>query len=363
MLRPFPPDRSVGWVPFVWLIYLVNLFLDPAVRGAGAFEWGVTAAATVVFLVAYFRGLWVTGRDLHVVIAVELVLAVGFILGFVNCGASVFFVYAASAAARLEPPRRAFGTIAFITVLGLALGLLVPAPAWYWVFAGLLSPLIGAVCWQYEQGQRGNARLRLAQEEVARLAAVAERERIARDLHDVVGHTLTLIVLKSELASKLADRDPVRAAREIREVEQVSRQALGEVRAAITGYRATWDDEVARARVLLETAVVRCDVTGRPEAVDRATEETLALAVREAVTNVVRHANASACHVRFERQGDRGRLEVIDDGTGGALREGNGLRGLRERVEALGGSVEVGPAPRSRGHRLAISVPLAATGA
>jgi two-component system sensor histidine kinase DesK len=174
------------------------------------------------------------------------------------------------------------------------------------------------------------------------LAKVAERERIARDLHDVLGHTLSVITLKSELAGKLMDRDPQRAGQEIREVEQISRQALSDVRDAIRGYRSKGlVAELAQAKSTLETA-------GLMVHVDAATsmqlppmqESVLSLAVREAVTNVVRHAKARTCRLRIEQQNGTCRLEVADDGQGFTSMEGNGLRGMRERVEMLGGTLE-----------------------
>jgi two-component system sensor histidine kinase DesK len=166
-----------------------------------------------------------------------------------------------------------------------------------------------------------------------------ERERIARDLHDVLGHTLSLIVLKAELASKLTETDPARAAREIRDVEQVSRKALAEVREAIRGYRGTLEDEIARAGSLLRAGGIHAELAIQLLPMGRGAEEALALALREAVTNTVRHAAAATCTVRVSAAGGVCTLVVEDDGRGGIGAEGHGLRGMRERVEALGGSV------------------------
>src|SRR5690606_2971579 len=110
------------------------------------------------------------------------------------------------------------------------------------------APLLGAVNYHDARVARANRRLRLAQEQIEHLATVAERERIARDLHDLLGHTLSLIVLKAELTGRLAERDPTRAATEVRDIEHVARQALREVREAIRGYRASVQDEAERAR-------------------------------------------------------------------------------------------------------------------
>jgi two-component system, NarL family, sensor histidine kinase DesK len=350
--RLLPSGMSLGWLPYAWLIYLSGFFVVPILRGASRAEWIAMAGATVVFLPSYFAGYWVTGRKLLAVIGVQV--AFGLVFSPVNPGAGTFFVYAASFAGKLEQRRDASRLILLITLIGVATSWGLSLPAWHWIFVAVCTPLVGAVNWHSMQVARTGARLRTANAEIERLATIAERERIARDLHDVLGHTLTMIVLKAELASRLADRDPRRAAQEIREVEQVSRQALGNVRDAIAGYRATWDDELARARAMLDTAGIRGEFFGSPAPVERGTEETLALAMREAITNVVRHARATACSVRVERHGDTCRLEVVDDGRGGALTQGNGLRGLRERVEALGGSVAW---QGMQGTQLAVIVP------
>jgi two-component system, NarL family, sensor histidine kinase DesK len=187
-----------------------------------------------------------------------------------------------------------------------------------------------------------NRKLRKANEEIEHLAKLAERERIARDLHDVLGHTLSVITLKSELAGKLMERDPQRAAKEIGEVEQISRQALSEVRDAIRGYRAQGlASELALAKSTLETAgvSVQCDAATTVK-LPAMQESVLSLAVREAVTNVVRHAQARTCRLRVEQHNGSCRLEIHDDGCGSSNGEGNGLRGMRERVEMLGGTLD-----------------------
>jgi two-component system sensor histidine kinase DesK len=200
-------------------------------------------------------------------------------------------------------------------------------------------------------------KLRKADEEIEHLAKVAERERIARDLHDLLGHTLSLITLKAELARKLVDRDPQRAKQEMLEVEQTSRAALADVREAISGYRGEGlAAEVLRARKTLETAgiAVHSDITELP--LSPAQETVLALALREAVTNVVRHAQARQCDVRLGQRDNLCTLEIADNGRGADAPEGNGLRGMRERLEALGGSLE---RQTRGGTRLVIQLPLA----
>ena len=140
----------------------------------------------------------------------------------------------------------------------------------------------------------------MADEEIEHLAKVAERERIARDLHDLLGHTLSLITLKAELARKLVDRDPQRAKQEMLDVEQTSRAALADVREAISGYRGEGlAAELIRARKTLETAGISVDSDIAELPLTPAQETVLALALREAMTNVVRHAQARRCSVQL----------------------------------------------------------------
>ncbi|TIC84036.1 sensor histidine kinase [Nocardioides sp. GY 10127] len=175
------------------------------------------------------------------------------------------------------------------------------------------------------------------------LALTAERERVARDVHDVLGHSLTVVVLKAELAERLVDADPDRARAELAELRDLAREALAEVRSTVTGLRAAdLDQELAAARTALEAAGVRADVPADGSALDPRRRPAAAWAVREAVTNVVRHAEARACAVELHPSG----LRVADDGVGLAgSAPGNGLRGLRERVAATGGLLEVADAP------------------
>ena len=191
-----------------------------------------------------------------------------------------------------------------------------------------------------EIGRKQTTLRRAAEEESRRLAVVAERERIGRDLHDVLGHTLTVITLKAELASKLLPLDPARSRDEIRDVVRISRDALAEVRRAVAGIRsAALAEEVRHARRALEAAGVESEFQIAPVPLGGQEEHARALAVREAITNVIRHARAQRCVVRLDGDDVRTRLEVEDDGVGGRAPEGSGLSGMRERVLGLGGEM------------------------
>jgi two-component system sensor histidine kinase DesK len=355
-MRLLPSNKRLGWAPYAWLIYLVFFFGQPIANHGSWREWLATILGVGIFLPLYFVGYWLDGRKQLWIIA-ALVLLGAFYAPF-NPGASVFFVYAASFAAFAGSPAFAARILALIVVaIGLESFLLRLNP-WFWGMAVVLTIVIGLVNIQVAQRTRADARLRLAQDEIEHLARVAERERIARDMHDVLGHTLSVVVLKSELASKLIDSDPARAKREIADVETISRQALAEVRKTIGGYRTdSLKEEVARAGRALQTAGVSSESRFAPVPLPPVQETVLALAVREAVTNVVRHAQARNCAMRFEQTAGGCSLEIQDDGRGGGQAEGNGLRGMRERVEALGGTLA---RQAANGTKLTITLPLPA---
>jgi len=222
----------------------------------------------------------------------------------------------------------------------------------------VISALIGAITIQARAKEAGDAKLRLAQEEVERLAKLAERERIARDMHDLLGHTLSVVVLKSELAQKLMSRDPAKAMQEMAEVERISRQGLAEVREAITGYRSSGlAAEIEHVRETLTAAGIDTTIEARSVSLAPAQESALTLALREAATNVIRHAAATKCHVKFYAQDGSALMEVQDDGRGSDAPFGNGLSGMSERIQALGGVLK---RETERGTRLLIRLPLKA---
>jgi two-component system sensor histidine kinase DesK len=344
--------------PLLFLFYLVFCFLQPIERHAGWKEWAVTGAAIVCFLALYLTSYFVRGRLGQWSLAGIVILACA--LAPVNPGIFAFFIYAAALAGFRFDARTAYAVVGGLVVVAAVEGWMLHTGYWMWVCILPIVVIVGVSNIHLASKRRADAKLRMAHEEIEHLAKVAERERIARDLHDVLGHTLSVVVLKAELAAKLAEHDPSRAQREMSEVEQIAREALAEVRHAIRGYRTRGlGEELARAKATLEIAGVRAqceapDMAALAGKLSAAQETVLALVVRESVTNVVRHAQASSCRIRLERTGNSYRLEIFDDGRGGSAEEGNGLRGMRERVEALGGDMtrEI-----SHGTRLIVTIP------
>lgn len=356
---PFlPPDRVLGWTPYVWLIYLSFFLVDPIAGRTSAGEWLATAAVVAVFLPLYFWGFWLRGR--RALIPAGLILLLGVVSAPWNFGGSVFFVYAAASLAHAVPAREARWWLLLVLGIVLAEWQLAGLPWLFPLVAGVLSVMIGGINVHDAEVRRRDEALRRSQAEVERLAQVAERERIGRDLHDLLGHTLSLITLKAELAARLLERDPVAAGREVREVEAISRRALSEVRQAVLGYRAEGlAAEIERAGSALAAAGIECRRDVSPLALDADTDRTLAFALREATTNVLRHAAARSCAISLAAEEQAVRLEVADDGRGGASPDGAGLAGMRERVALLGGRVE---RDGGDGTRLTVIVPRRAVG-
>jgi two-component system sensor histidine kinase DesK len=319
--------------------------------------WALDIAGYLVFCLLYFGLFWLERPKALVHIGGLILLGLLFLP--YNGGAAGFFIFAAAFVPFSTNTKRT----AILGILAISAAAFVEASLlhldwWTTKFWACVFPLtVGGSNVFFAERNRMNCKLRKANEELEHLAKVAERERIARDLHDVLGHTLSVITLKSELAGKLIDRDPERAGKEIREVESISRQALSDVRDAIRGYRSKGlVAELAQAKSTLETAglAVQCDAATSMQ-LPPMQESVLSLAVREGVTNVVRHANARNCRLRIEQQNGMCRLEIADDGQGFATMEGNGLRGMRERVEMLGGTLD---RRNKSGTTLTITLPL-----
>ena len=377
-----PDDAEIGWSPFLWLIYLGWPFLYLILGEDRPVDWVLAVAAVAVFLPLYFWGYWSTGRRLLAIIAA--ITALGAVYTPLNGGGTVFFIYAAAFVGWAVDGRLALGVLGgILAAIGLETWVFDLSPG-AWIPAITFAALIGLSSLHFSEARRKNRSLQRAREEVERLAKVAERERIARDLHDLLGHTLTLISVKSDLAVKLSTLDPDRARAEMAEVHRTARTALAEVRRAVRGYREGGTGglrhELETVRTSLAAGGLALRVEGSPEellrpaddALTAEQEEALAFALREAATNVLRHARASRCEVRFERSAPDGpgaggvaRLQVIDDGRGGAgarQARGNGLGGMRERVERLGGRLAIDARSDGGGTRLIVELPLADSG-
>jgi two-component system sensor histidine kinase DesK len=337
-MRLLPKNQEPGWVIYLWLVYLIFFFEHPIAAHVGWKEWTATIVGVAAFLALYFGLFWL--KRPWCFLSIGGILLLGILFAPYNGGAVGFFIYAAAFVPFVvDTEWAALKLLAVIlTVAGVEAELL--HLGWQFLFStGFFSIVVGGANIFFAQKKRASEKLRMAHQEIEHLAKVAERERIARDLHDVLGHTLSVIILKSELAGKLIDSDPARAKSEIADVETTSRAALAEVRSTIRGYRAhSLEAEIKQAKATLQTAGVSLKADEVQIPLTPVQESVVALIVREAVTNVVRHSEARNCRLRLTPENGTCILEIHDDGRGGIQIEGNGLRGMRERIEALGGT-------------------------
>lgn len=358
-----PPSRALllasngRWraVNLLWLVYSAFFVTDLLQRGSRR-DWLVFAAVYACFVAIYLllMAQHSNRRRRALLLAMALLGCAYYPMNSAAGGGMLIYVAALIPFTTVSLAAAA-GTILATAVVSAAEGMLLHLNPWTWGPLSFLALSVGTGDLIRALREGANQRLGLAQEQIEHLAKVAERERIARDLHDVLGHTLSVVVLKSELAGKLIGGDAQRARREIAEVEQIARKALGEVREAIRGYRAEGlEAEIARARRSLDAAGVSLEWQAPGAHLAPVQESVLSLVLREAVTNILRHSGATSC--RLELTGDDAgtHLSVQDNGRGGIESEGNGLRGMRERIEALGGRIEI---DSRQGTRLNIDIP------
>jgi len=355
----------------VHLVWSVWVFITPAFAG-GTFGYSaryalLTALSYPVFLALYTASVFATPRRSYAC-ALGMVALCLVLLRWYPSGLS-YFVFGCV----MLQPRRGGGLLAYLAVLlavnavllGCALHVGYPWLALVWMPA--VTAIVGVlITFDRINGER-DAALRLSHDEVRRLASLAERERIGRDLHDLLGHTLSMVALKSDLAARLLEREPAAARGEIQEVSRVAREALAQVRRAVSGIRAAGlAAELASAKLLLETDGIHFDYRFERgfagNVLPAGVESALAMTVREAATNIQRHARALNAQASFGLEDGEAVLRIVDDGRGGAIVPGNGLSGMRERIEALRGRLRITPG-QGRGTHVEVRVPLAANDA
>ena len=355
------------WFQLIWLVFLffpINaLFEEP--RAWFAYGYGLLLLLGFVgtFVWAFWLEPWV--KDPQHPPQLRVPSLIGMFVSYLVMalmwpmigGSGIgFLIYAGAFAGAQRSPWPAAFTVAICLMVCVAL-MVTNELNWLSVALFVILTIVAAVSNNLAYHETLSARaLQRSQEEVVRIAKVAERERIARDLHDLLGHTLSVIVLKSELASRLADKDPARAAQEIRDVERIARESLHEVRSAVRGYRsAGLEAEFSNIALACEAAKIKLELYVVPIELEWAQESALGFALREAITNVIRHSRAQRCWVSLEKDDHLLTLEVWDDAQGEIL-EGNGVRGIRERAEALSGSLKTQVSSGSRG--LTFSLPI-----
>ena len=353
------PSRS-AFSQWAGLAFFAFILLGPIFDSdAGLREWGRDVAVIVISVAIFLlsaRRRWAYGGA-AALMAVALVATV---LG--SSAMSVLPIYAAGLIAMHGNRRQLIPALTVLTVLTVAGFAISPIPWPYRMF--LLLPVI--MLWIVGLSVSEDASLvahadvlQAENRRIEHLARMTERERIARDLHDLVGHALTAITLHSRLIQRLAGSDPDQTIEEAASVEAMARDALSSMRTTVSGWHyASLPDELEVATKSLRAAGAVVDTQGDWKIDLAPTVETvMALALREAVTNVIRHANAEQVVLRLEAPDGGVRMTVTDDGVGRGSNEGSGLRGMRERVVAAGGSLTLAG---SAGTTLTIDMPFGA---
>ncbi len=349
------------------LLYSVFWFAEPIHRRSVT-VWAIFLAFYAIFLTGYLRVLRGSRREQH------FWLTVLFLLGYLyypfnpNAGGEFVFAVVVSGfflrQGTISSAFRMFAAILTAQAVGLFL------ETWWlhlpWAIAQsvvFFMVVIGLSNFSFARQVFVSGQLRKATEEIERLTQQAERERIARDLHDLLGHTLTVIAVKSDVANRLFSLQPEIAHREIAEVEATAREALREVRSAVTGYRAEGiAAEVSKTRNALGSAGVQLLTKVDPVELSSVESDLLCFVLREATTNILRHANATECRVELCKDALL-RLTIDDDGVGKQSADGNGIVGMRERLRDAKGSLTIDGSPLG-GTRVLAALPVyAAMGA
>jgi two-component system sensor histidine kinase DesK len=353
------------------------MFSHQGLAGQAAF----LVPATVVFLVLVDRWVLVSlpqpgrrpRRDLVMLVVIVVLGVALFAVGGMNWLTALAVAAAAAGRFAASRPRAVAGVVA-CSVLGLGVSMWDHLDYGGTLAAFAVPLLAGLLAYGSERRNVLIWKLNQTRAELARMAVADERLRISRDLHDLLGHSLSLIALKSELAGRMIESDPSRAAREIAEMEAVARRSLAEVRQAVTSYRQPGlAAELAAARRMLASAGIECRVDAPGTyALPLAADALLAWTVREGATNIVRHSGARRAEITIDVTDTRAGAWLTDDGTGpgtgrpgdqaGVSQTGAGLAGLAERAGKAGGALSAGAGPRG-GFRLAVTVPLPGPGA
>jgi two-component system sensor histidine kinase DesK len=346
------PGRRRWGVVFalIWLFYLLNP-LEAAWAKRDTVAGVVGTAATIAFALVYavvfilLRHRGATGTPFRQpqrlatgVAGVATLIALGVVMCVaVGQPGTAASVYVAVTCMICLPARIGWPVVGVVAVATYSATNLVPG--WHDDRGILFGTLVAALAiWGITQAINRNIEVLAVREENARLELADERNRFARDLHDILGHSLTVITVKAELAQKLFDVDPERARAEVGDLERLSRDALADVRRAVEGYRElSLPGELARARMALEAAEIDARLPNSADDVPSALRELFAWTIREGITNVVRHSGATTCTVVLTPNS----VEIADDGRGpsGQPLGGNGLHGLRERAAAVGATV------------------------
>jgi len=321
--------------------FQVLIYLPFLLQGFEVSAFAMTVTGHLLLYPLFFRVFWCKGYS-----AAPLVLAMAllaFAVSAYSLSGVVFFAFSAAACAACRNKRQTYFLLLGVNGLYL-LAAYVFGHSIYLVLVALFFTGINGLSFNYQLGKYHADRLiKQSQEEVSTLATIAERERIARDLHDLLGNSLTSVTLKAELAGRLVDLDPQLARQQLEEIQEISRLALSQVREAVGDYKKnTFENELSNARVVLESKDIELTHDIALLEIDPPTDTALAMILREATTNMLRHSHATSCKVTLQPQEKQLVLNIRDNGR--PMPEppmGNGLKGMAERCHTLGGVLDV----------------------
>lgn len=359
---------KLGIFPYLWLIYIalpiINMLSEEGLK------MGIGFAFITLFLVTY-RQLYFAAGTNRFFVWLTIQMSIIFILSMWYHPSYVYMGFFTANFIGWYTDRRKFTISLILFAIIEAIPLIKSASMLGWRDLAFMSPFLLIMLFSpfgirsLNRKQQLEKELAQANEQIRNLIKGEERMRIARDLHDTLGHTLSLITLKSQLVEKLAAKDPQKAQLEAREIQNTSRAALRQVRELVSDMRtATLPEELVEAQIILESADIQFSCTGNPklEGISDLAHNIISLCLREAVTNVVKHSQASQCQITIESLENEWRLSVADNGIGlickeegGSPSNSNGLKGMAERLSLIGGTVE---AKSEQGTILNIHVPI-----
>ncbi|MVP01901.1 sensor histidine kinase [Paenibacillus lutrae] len=357
-------QKKTGLSPYVWVVFFILPFYFILSSSMTEIIIGITLI--IVFFVSYVLSVMTRGWQVYFWTSVQIIISIAMTVLFGYLYFSLFLAFF------IGNIQNKIGFITFYTIhlvstiVSINLGFVAKNPVFITQLPFVLISLIGVILlpvntYNKNKQEKLEGQLQDANKRISDLVKLEERQRIARDLHDTLGQKLSLIGLKSDLANKLMSKNPNQARAEINDVRQTARSALKEVREMVTEMRgARVEDEVGRVRQILQAAEIDFHLEGDPRLTETSliTENVISMCLKEAVTNIVKHSRASSCTVEIEPSHTELIVRVRDNGVGISTpidySRGNGIRGMKERLEFVNGSLEV---TSSQGTNVIIKVP------
>ncbi|MCJ8313172.1 MAG: sensor histidine kinase [Saccharospirillaceae bacterium] len=346
-----PKEQDLGLTPYFLLFYLFfffgNFIFEPI------YGWAIVYVVVnvIAFLFMYFKAFDCHGNNKNLTIYLLGIFIIGVLMSQINIGASTFFVFISGFTSGYKNRKQSFIALIILLLSICVYTVISQQPIFFWVPAIFMSAMIGVINIQQVENYHKNKALKQSQEEIQTLAKMAERERISRDLHDLLGHSLSVITLKAELAVKMIDKGKSLSdiKQEIKSVELLSRSTLAQVRDAVRNYnQAKIKSELLHAVVATQAAKIELIHDIQIHNLDSTIETQLALIIREAITNVVRHADTKKVWVNLTTKQTQLILEISDQGNTDTFSANNGLSNMLTRIEKINGNLSIQNQPNTK---------------